>query len=229
MAGAPLEAVPVRAVAAFVLARWRSYLATIGGTCLKSLLSLAPSLWLPSLFVREFGWNIASAGIALGVVTIVFSPLSMVAGGRIAEAWARRGIEDANMRIVLHALWVAVPLGIVLPLLPGPWWVLAAYAVQTIATGLGFGPGIASFQLITPNAMRAQIGSLTQFGSNVLAFALSPLIVALMTDYLFRDPAYLKYSIALCGLIFGPVALWAVAQGMGAYRRDYAAAVRAGY
>jgi MFS family permease len=93
-------------------------------------------------------------------------------------------------------------------------------------TGLGFGPGIAAVQLVTPNAMRAQVGAVTQFSANVLAFALSPLIVALFTDFLFRDPAQLKYSIALSALAFGPIAILVVAQGMGSYRRSYERAER---
>ena len=103
---------------------------------------------------------------------------------------------------------------------------LIAYAVQMLVTGLGFGPGIASFQLVTPNAMRAQVGSVMQFSANVLAFALSPLIVALFTDFLFHDPAQLKYSIALSAVVFGPAAIVIVAQGLGPYRRSYERAER---
>ncbi|MEJ1966683.1 MAG: hypothetical protein WDO56_36130 [Gammaproteobacteria bacterium] len=74
--------------------------------------------------------------------------------------------------------------------------------------------------------MRAQVSSVTQFSANVLAFALSPLVVALFTDFLFHDPAQLKYSIALSALVFGPVAILIVAQGIGPYRRSYERAER---
>jgi MFS family permease len=127
---------------------------------------------------------------------------------------------------VLYALYASVPLSIITSLLPSAPLVLVAYALQMLVSGLGFGPGIASFQLVTPNAMRAQVGSVMQFSANVLAFALSPLIVALFTDFLFRDPAQLKYSIALSAVVFGPVAILAVAQGMGPYRRSYERAER---
>ena len=218
--------VPVREVARFMLQDWRTYLATIGGGCIKNLLALGPGLWLPTMLHREFGWALSDAGLWLGAITIVASPLGMVAGGKLSEAWARKGRSDANLRIVLYALYVSVPLSIVTSLLPGAPLVLVAYAVQMLVTGLGFGPGIASFQLVTPNAMRAQVGSVMQFSGNVLAFALSPLIVALFTDFLFHDPAQLKYSIALSAVVFGPAAILIVAQGMGPYRRSYERAER---
>jgi MFS family permease len=225
-AGPQPQPVPVRQVARYMVDDWRTYLATIGGTCIKNLLALGSGLWLPTMLHREFGWALSDAGMALGAITIVCAPVGMVAGGKLSEAWARRGRSDANLRIVLYALFAAVPLSIFTPLLPNAPLVLAAYALQMLVTGLGFGPGIAAVQLVTPNAMRAQVGSVTQFSANVLAFALSPLIVALFTDFLFHDPAQLKYSIALSALVFGPFAILVVAQGMGPYRRSYERAER---
>jgi MFS family permease len=228
-ATATRHAVPVLEVARFLGRDWRMYLATIGGTCMKNLLALGPGLWMPTMLHREFGWSVAQAGLWLGGITIVCSPVGMIAGGRIAELWNRQGRLDANLRIVLYALCVAVPLSIATPLLPTAALVLMGYALQMLATGIGFGPGIASFQVVTPNAMRAQVASVTQFSANVLAFALSPLIVALLTDFLFRDAAQLKYSIALNAVLFGPLAIWVVGQGMAAYRHGYERAVRENY
>ena len=225
-AGPKPQAIPVGEVARFMAHDWRTYLATIGGTCIKNLLALGPGLWMPTMLHREFGWALSDAGLWLGAITILCSPVGMVVGGKLSEAWARKGRSDANLRIVLYALYVSVPLSIFTPLLPGAPLVLVAYALQMLVTGLGFGPGIASFQLVTPNAMRAQVSSVTQFSANVLAFALSPLVVALFTDFLFHDPAQLKYSIALSALVFGPVAILVVAQGMGPYRRSYERAER---
>ena len=74
--------------------------------------------------------------------------------------------------------------------------------------------------------MRAQISSLSQFCTNVLAFALAPLIVALFTDYLFKDPAALKYSMALCSALMGVLALIVTIQGLKPYARAYERAVR---
>ena len=224
--GAKVRSVPVREVASFMAKEWRTYLATIGGGCIKTLMALGPGLWMPTMLHREFGWALSEAGLWLGAITIVGSPVGMIAGGRLAESWTRKGRSDANLRVVLYALYASVPMSIVTSLLPGAPLVLAAYAVQVLATGVGFGPSIASFQLVTPNAMRAQIGSVMQFSGNVLAFAVSPLIVALFTDFLFHDPAQLKYSIALSAAVFGPVAIVIVAQGMGPYRRSYERAER---
>jgi MFS family permease len=99
-------------------------------------------------------------------------------------------------------------------------------ALASFVGTVGFGPSIAAFQVITPNRMRAQVGALTQFCNNVIAFALSPVIVALFTDYLFRDEGALKYSMMLNAAIMGTFAIIIVIQGMKPYARSYERAVR---
>jgi MFS family permease len=104
--------------------------------------------------------------------------------------------------------------------------VLAVNALAGFVGTLGFGPSIAAFQLITPNRMRGQIGALTQFCNNVIAFALSPIIVALFTDYIFHDEGALKYSMVLNASIMGALSLIIVLQGMKPYARSYERSLR---
>jgi hypothetical protein len=85
---------------------------------------------------------------------------------------------------------------------------------------VGAGPGIAAFQLITPGNIRAQVGAICQFSSNVIAFTLGPLFVALFTDYVFKDPLALKYSMSCVAAIFGPLAIFTVWQGLKPYSRS---------
>jgi len=224
--GAKARSVPVREVGRYLLDDWRSYVAVIGGTCMKYLMALGPAQWGPTFFHREFGWQLSHVGLVLGTMTVIVSPIGMIAGGKLSEYWTKQGKADANLRIVLYGLLFSVPLLTVAPLLPNPYMVLAFNAVGMFIGTLGFGPGVAAFQLITPNTMRAQVSSISQFSTNVLAFAISPLIVALFTDYLFNDPADLKYSMALSIGILGPLAILITWQGMKPYARSYQRACR---
>jgi MFS family permease len=205
---------------------WRTYVAVIGGSAMKVLVATGQLTWGVALFQREFGWALSKAGMIMGAMTLIVSPIAMILGGKLSERWARGGRSDANLRIVIYALLGSVPVLAIAPLLPNPYLVLAATAVGTFVSTLGYGPGLASFQVITPNPMRAQVSSLTLFGTNVIAFALSPLIVALFTDYVFKDESALKYSIALSTAIMGVLALIVTAQGLKPYARSYERAVR---
>jgi hypothetical protein len=193
---------------------------------MKQLVVAGPSTWGVTYYHREFGWSLAQAGITSGIVTLIVSPPAMILGGKLSERWTRNGRPDANLRIVVVGLTFSVPLLVLYPLMPYPYLALGLQALAVFIGALGFGPGVASFQVITPNRMRAQVSSLSQFSTNVIAFALSPLIVALFTDYLFRDPQALKYSMSLSALTMGVLALMVTTQGLKPYARSYERAVR---
>jgi MFS family permease len=218
--------VPVREVGRWMRDDWRTYLAVIGGMGVKAMMLAVPATWSATLLHRQFGWELGKVGMISGTITLIVSPIGLMGGAKLSEYWTRQGRKDANLRIVFYGLACATPLMICAPLMPSPYLVLATNALASLTVNLMFGPSIAAFQVITPNRMRAQMGSLTQFCNNVIAFALSPLIVALFTDYLFRDESDLKYSMALNTAIMGGLSLLITWQGLGPYARSYARAVR---
>jgi MFS family permease len=218
--------VPIKEVAHWVWKDGRAYLASIGGVAMKYLLSLGPTVWLPTMIHRKFDWELSTVGLTVGAITMVVAPIGLITGGKLSEYWARKGRADANMRIVLYGLLISVPLSIITPLLPNVWMVLGCYAVSFFLASTGQGPAIATFQLITPNTMRAQVSSITQFCSNVLAYLLGPLIIALFTDYIFGSPNQLHLSMALSTAVLGPLAILCVWQGMKPYQRAYERALR---
>jgi MFS family permease len=224
--GQKVAAARVRDVVRFMAQDWLTYTAVIGGTAMKVLLSLGSTQWGPTLLRREFGWELSRIGLIQGGIMVVFAPLGLLVGGKLAERWALQGRSDANLRVVMYGLFVSVPLSILYPLMPTPATLLTLFALNSFFASIGTGPGIAAFQVITPNAMRAQVSSVSQFCTNVLAFALGPLIVALFTDYLFHDPQHLKYSMALSAAILGPITIVIVVAGMKSYARSYERAVR---
>lgn len=225
-AGAKAATLPVREVVSWLRENWRTYVAVIGGAGMKQLVAAGQATWGVTFYHREFGWSLAKAGMVSGATTIIISPIAMILGGKLSEHLARKGRHDANLLIVVFGLLFSVPVLAVAPLMPNPYLALAGNALGIFIGTLGFGPGVASFQVITPNKMRAQVSSLSQFCTNVLAFALAPLIVALFTDYVFRDPAALKYSMSLCTLSMGVLALIVTSQGLKPYARAYERAVR---
>ena len=216
-----LESVPVSLVAKYMRDEWRAYFAAIGGLAMKLLMVMGISQWMPTLYNREFGWQLSDVGMITGGIAMVISPLAMLVGARISERWMTQGKADANLRIVFYGLLISVPFFTLAPLMPNPWMVLGMHTVAVAVSALGSGPAIAAFQLITPNLMRAQVSSVSQFCTNVLAFAIGPLLVAVLTDYVFQDQQLLKYSISLSTAILGPITIFVTWQGLKPYSRAF--------
>jgi MFS family permease len=196
---------------------------------MKVLMSIGANQWMPTFYYREFGWKLADVGLIIGTMTLIVAPIALITGGKLSEYWMRRGKQDANLRIVLYGLIALVPISIITPLMPNPWLVLTLQAVTLFLSAIGTGPAIASFQIITPNRMRAQVSSVSQFSTQVIALAIGPLIVALFTDYLFGDANHLKYSLSLCSAVLGPLTILLVFMGLKPYAKAYERAVREGY
>jgi MFS family permease len=209
--------VPISGVFKYMGGEWRAYLATIGGVCTKYLVTLGMNQWMPTMFHREFGWELPKIGMVQGSIALICAPIGMYLGAKLSERWTRQGKLNANLLINFYTLLVICPTAIISPLLPTPELVLVTMTISFFGFSFGVGPSIAAFQLMTPSDIRSQVGAISQLGSNVIAFTLAPLFVALITDYVFRDPQMLKYSMATCASILSPIALLIVWQGLKPY------------
>ena len=218
--------VPVKEVARWISDDWRTYTATLGGMGIKAFILVSGLTWNATLIHRRFDWELSDVGMIYGTIMIIVSPIGMLAGAKISEWWTKAGSQDANLRIVFYGTLLSVPLQVAGPIMPTAWGVISLSAFAGFIGALGFGPSVAAFQTITPNRMRGQMGALVQFMNNVIAASLSPIIVALFTDYLFRDPKQLGWSMSLTAAIFGSLAIVAIWQGLGPYRRSYERATR---
>jgi MFS family permease len=225
-AGTKAENVPVKEVVKWLRDDWRTYLATIGGFGTRAVMLVVPLTWSATLLHREFGWDLAKIGLIVGTVTLIVNPIGLMLGAKLSERWNRQGRKDTDLRIVFYSLLVNIPVMTLAPLMPDPWLVIGLNALASFIIYITFGPSVASFQVITPNRIRAQIGSLTQFCNNVIAQSISPILVALCTDFVFHDDHALKYSMAIVTGVMGVAALALTWQGLGPYARSYERAVR---
>jgi hypothetical protein len=167
--------------------------------------------WLPSFFVRTYGWPIGQTGLWLGINAAVTASVSVMIGGWLADRWYRQGKKDAKMRVPL--------LGSLLWLAPGFSYLLAptgtiSMVLLTIATligHLGIGCIVASLQELMPNRLRGQAVAIYAVVANLIGLGLGPTAVALLTDYVFGDESQLRYSLLVVAVVCHAVmsiALW---------------------
>ena len=79
----------------------------------------------------------------------------------------------------------------------------------------------AALQVITPNPLRAQMTAIYFFIGNLIASGLGPTVPALLNDYVFRDPAQLRYALFSVEAVVLPVSMLFLYFGL----RPYAASV----
>jgi MFS family permease len=208
---------PVREVFDYFRANSRTYAPMFIAMGIKAMLSFGSGAWTPEMFLRTHQWATEKTALWIGGLGLVVAPAGLLAGSWLAERFARRGYDDANLRVLQIATVLVIPFSLSFPLAPTPELGLALWAANFFCAMLGVGPANAAVQMITPNQMRGQIRAAYQFVFNVVGFGAGPFIVALFTDYVFGYDAALRYSLATVAAIIGPVAVYLTWYGMKPY------------
>ncbi len=157
--------------------------------------------WGPTLFIRNYGWTAAQAGVVYGLLTSIVGVLGILIGGRIADFLAERGYRDANMRFGLMVTIAWFPTGMLFPLMPNANLAIALLVPTYFLVSAPWGAAAAAIQQVMPNSMRGQATAIYLLGINLIGGGLGPTAVALVTDYVFRSDYAIKYSLVVVGSI----------------------------
>ena len=167
--------------------------------------------WIPTYFIRVFGWTASEISLPYGLITMVSGTMGIVMGGWIATKLRLRGTMDANILIGLLAIAVAMPSGIVACMVGTPHMALAFVALFLFGCAMPWGSAVAALQEITPNQMRGQVSAIYLFCLSLFGMGVGPTIVASFTDHVFVNDMALGQSIAITIAITAPIAallLW---------------------
>ena len=190
---------------------------TIIGFALISLGATTINAWGATLFFRTHGWSIGDAGLRLGALTLLFGPLGAISGGVAADWLAKRGRVDAKPLVGMLSASGCVAGALVLTLQST---MIAIIGVGVVNYLIGFNFGIVQAGLadLLPNRMRAVISALYIATTNIFAATLGPLLIGILNDRVFRDPAEIAISlrvVAPSAFLLAALTLWLV---LPAYR-----------
>jgi MFS family permease len=197
------------------------------GLAINCIALVGNSFWMAPFYQRTHGWGPGDFGVYQGWILLVLAPAGLLFGGWLAERLNKRGIADANQRVVVWAGLAHLPFAIGFALVGNPWVALVLASLNTCIMGIGTGPQNAAFQAIVPNNMRAKITATFLFMFTI-GSALGPNLVSAITTYVFGDPDQLRYSLALTHAVLGPLAVWVFWMGLRAYGEAFARARAAG-
>lgn len=181
-------------------------------------------VWMPTVFIRRFGWSASQIGVTLGLVILFSATIGILASMTLAARLQAKGSADALLRTSLLVALLLTPLAVAMPLIDSPALSLALIAP---ITALSFGlfavvPPI--LQLITPNQMRGQVAAIFSFFNNVIGLMFGATLVALLTDYVFHDSARLHHSLMVIAATVLPLSTLLLWWGLPHFGRSMIAA-----
>lgn len=191
------------------------------GFAMIAFCSYGASAWIPSFFIRTFGWKAGDVGIIYGLIVMVFGCLGILFGGWLTDRLQKQGKSDAALRVGILAACVAI-IGNVY-LLANTGTLAAILMVPAVfALGMPFGAAPAAIVAIVPNQMRGQTAAVYLFIVNLIGLGVGPTAVALVTDYVFADDLALKYSMLIVGTVAHVAAILLLWAGLKSYRETVA-------
>jgi MFS family permease len=174
--------------------------------------------WAPTLMMRTHGWDAPRAGFTIGAMLFGLGTAGVFAGGWFAGQLATSGRRDAILRAAFYGMLAGAPFLLATPLLDDS--MLATIGLGAAVFFMAFPQGLpsAALQVVTPNRLRAQMTAIYFFIGNLVASGLGPTIPALLGDYVFRDPAQLRYALFAVEAVAIPLSLAVLCLGFRPYQ-----------
>ena len=180
----------------------KAYLLICFTTATQALVNFGSNAWVPTFVARTYGWEVPRAGAFYGLVVVVSSISGVLFGGWYADKLVKDGRTDGRLRVSVLAAVLCL-FGAVAVVLPKAEWALLLIALPTFGLAAPFGAATAAVQEIMPNQVRALASSILLFILNLIGLSLGPALVAIFTDFLFKDENMIRYSMMLLYLIGG--------------------------
>jgi len=181
-------------------------------------------VWIPTFFIRSYGWDAPTIGLIYGIILFFGGTSGVYAGGFLADWLQKRGRQDAILRAAFYSAIAVIPFAVLTPLMPHPALAVIGLACASFFLAMPQGLPAAALQVITPNPLRAQMTALYFLVGNLIASGLGPTIYALVTDYVFEDPAMLRYSLATVSAVVLPLGAFFGYLALKPYRKSVATA-----
>lgn len=169
----------------------------LAGFGLLSLVAYASAAWIPTAFVRSFGWTAVQAALLLGGMTTVFSVAGCLVGGLCSDRLARAGGSQARLRIGTAAGLGAAASVAAVGAAPSALLAALALAPLCFTVAMPFGAASAALAERAPARLRGQASALYLLAVSVIGIGIGPTAVALVTEQVFGDPAALRQAMAL--------------------------------
>jgi MFS family permease len=183
------------------------YLAHFSGMAGINTYGFALVSWAPAMLHRDFDWPVARTGVVLGTAILALGTIGMLTGGRLVDALAAKGLQDAPMRVLFAGAALLIPIGILGPITSTAW----ARVLLFVAPAMGLFFAVVAcapvvLQLAAPPTLRGSVSAVYLAVVNIAAYALGPLSVGLMSDKLLSHGHGLALALSLLACLCLPLA-----------------------
>jgi len=203
----------------FIRSHGRFFLFHYLGFGFAMIVLVGGGAWYAPHLARSFHWGPADIGLGVGLAMALGSITGQLISGRIVDALFRRGYQDAQMRWYMYCLVAATPIGIVAMTIGNPWVFLVLLYLLLVTMSPLPSMAMAALNIVTPNEMRGTGIALFALLTGTLGAGTGPVIIAAVSDYVFKDEKAIGLATATVIAVCLPLAAIFLGLGLGAMRK----------
>jgi MFS family permease len=191
------RAFPLRDIGRYIARHRRTFAAHYLGFAFLSLSLFSLLGWAPAFLIRNYGLSASEVGMYLGVLVLVSNTSGVLSAGWLTDHLTRRGYRDAPLRAAVIGACCALLPGATFSSMKGLEATLLVLALAMYFCSFPMTTSAAALQMMAPNRMRAQVTALFFLAMNIIGVTGGATLVALCTDYLFRQERHVGYSMSI--------------------------------
>lgn len=162
---------------------------------IASMVDNAVGAWAPSLLIREFAADPAQVGVQLGLLLMLGYGGGMLAGGALADRFARWRGPKGKTELCFLAVLATLPAAVMINS-HSALGVMSAVPVYFALSAVVTASGLSAILDATPNRMRGQAMAISFFLNVAIGAGVGPTAVALAGDHVFGVAAGLGPAIS---------------------------------
>jgi MFS family permease len=198
--GAP-KVIPFREVLRFVVKNRDFYFPHFLAMGLLAMVGYGVAAWLPTTLIRTYGVTAPEVGKVLGLCTLLLNSSGILLAGRVCDRLTAKGRTDAPMLVCFGVTFLIVATSVIVPLMPSVTTMWIALMISTVPFNAYNGMGPMAVNQVTPNQFRGQVSAIYLFVVNIVGMGLGPVLVPTVSDFIFKDPAQIRYGLVFVVLI----------------------------
>jgi MFS family permease len=193
---------------------------------LLSIIGYGALSWAPAQFDRRFAIPPARSGIVIGIVVAAAGGIGTLLSGFLSDHWSNRSVSAARLRVAFVGVLLLPAPAVLWPLSGSPALAYALLFLTIFSLSIAQSAAPVLIQSVVPNRMRGQAIASYLLLAGLMGIGLGPTLVAVLTDYVFKDNNALRYSLAISAAPAALFALWLIGSGLKHYEATFAALQR---
>ena len=190
------QRVSLKTVALYFKSNSRVFLPFYLGFTLITAGQYSLGAWGPSMLIRQFGVSAATAGKLLGTLSMIGGMASALSAAFVIDKVTVRFGRSAKLLVLGATAFGALPCAFAV-FMPSVFSAAFALACMSLAYPLASICFSATVQDLLPSNMRGVAMAAALLVNTVIASTVGTMMVALTTQYIFRNDTFVGYSMAL--------------------------------